>query len=349
MGDYMINILEHAEKHIKERNTRSTNYTINEVGSSVCKYPSRLAAGDILTFNITNNNIETKYTGTMLTYTFPVDCSVLIYAAGARGGMGNKATLSTVGLGAVAVSAFDFKEGDTLLMCVGQAGTDYSGSNSDGTTGAGGGGSFVTLKTTDGTGNTYNGSGVGNGWKVKPLLIGAGGNGSRDVGYSGTSKLYHGQAFGGSAPTYGTYSGGGYASSHTTTNAGKSFLNGASGATANYTRNSTSIAGFGCGGGNRDDGDGGGGGGYHGGLNSRSAYSYVDTSLSTDNSCSAGENDGEGYIDICILSVDYPAKVKINVNDTWKDSTEIKVNVNGTWENATQVFMNVNGIWKESI
>ena len=343
-----MNLLEYREELRKNRNSRSTTHVVNPVGSTVCTYPTKLTAGDFLRFNVTNTTTATKHTGTMLTYTFPVDCEVIIYAVGARGGKGNKCTDEQVGKGANAQGVFNFKKGDTLLMCVGQAGTDFSGSYSDGATGAGGGGTFVCLKMENGIGSTYTGSGVGNGWVIKPILIGAGGNGGRDVGYSSSGTIYHGQGFGGSSPTYATYSGGGFAYSHTTTNAGETFLSGASGATANYTRSSTSYAGFGCGGGNKDDGEGGGGGGYHGGTLTVSAYSYIDTELAGLYHSIAGDNFGEGYIEIEFMQIS-GASVRANVNGTWKESKEVKVNVNDTWKDAKQIFVNVNGTWKESI
>lgn len=327
-----------------------TLYEVNQVGSSTCNFPSKVRKGDILHFNITNADVDTKYNGTMLTYTFPSDCEATIYAYGARGGKGNKCTDAQVGKGSITWATFNFKKGDTLLMCVGQAGTDFSGSVSDGTSGAGGGASFVTLKMNNGTGDTYTGSGVGNGWKVKPLLVSAGGNGGRDIGYSSSGTVYHGGGLGGSAPSYSNCAGGGYSTMYSSTNnnSGKSFLTGAQGATYKYTRSSYSVAGFGGGGANNDDGDGGGGGGYYGGLRTASASSYIDTSLGKDYGVGPGGFFGEGYIRIIFKSVK-GATLRANVNGTWKTSKEVKVNVNGTWREATQIFTNVNGVWKENV
>lgn len=325
---------------------RSRTYTINQVGSSVCTYPSDLAVGDVLRFNITNTDITTKYTGTLLTYTFPENCTVAMYAYGARGGMGNQCTISDVGYGAMASAVYEFKEGDTLLICVGQAGTDYVGSASDGTTGAGGGGTFITLKTTDGSGDTFNGTEVGNGWKVKPILIASGGNGGRDIGYSSSGTIYHGQGFGGSSPGYDVYSGGGYSLGSTSSYSGATFLAGAKGTSYSYTRGSTSYSGFGCGGGNTDDKDGGGGGGYHGGRRgSTSAYSYASPDCIASES-SSGANAGEGYIDMVVLE-DGGASVDIFVKGQWKTSQAMYVNVDGEWKKAKELYVNVDGEWKK--
>lgn len=322
------------------------NYIINKPGSTDYSYPSSLSNGDTLRFNVTNIDEKTRYSGTMITYTFPVECKVRIEAYGARGGFGNKGTLDNTGKGAKKSGIFTFKEGDTLLICVGQKATDFVGSLSDGVSGAGGGGTFVTLKN-DSASDIYQGAGIGNGWKIEPLIIAAGGNGSQDVGYSGTGNIYHGKQIEGTMPTYGAYSGGGYLISSSSTNAGKHFLSGCSGATVNYTRSSTSIAGFGGGGGNADDAGGGGGGGYYGGTRgSASAYSFA-SKKALDVQGADGVNEDDGYLIIEFIEVP-GARVSINVENKWTVSKEVHVKVDNEWKKAKKLYIKVDGTWKES-
>lgn len=317
------------------------SYVYNAVGSATGTLPTKIRKNDTLQFNATNVDEATRYTGTMLTYTFPFDCTVQLDVAGARGGKGNKCTDTQVGKGALLQCTRSFKKGDTLLMCVGQAGTDFVGSVSDGTSGAGGGGTFIAIKTT--SGDTFKGYGVGNGWYIKPLIISAGGNGGRDIGYSGGGSVYHGIASVGAIRTYQSYSGGGYTGNYNNTDAGKSFLSGASGATEKYERSGFSIAGFGCGGGNKDDGEGGGGGGYYGGTTTMSATSYIssDTTLikGTD-----GANFGHGYIIITFL--DAPSlNMVCKINNVIKNVDTVYVKVGGSWREVSGVMFKSNEAW----
>ena len=321
-------------------------YIINEAGSSACTYPPSIAEGDILRFNVTSLNEDNKYQGSMLVYTFPFDCEVSILACGARGGKGNGCSDYQVGKGAGMQGDFTFKRGDTLLMCIGQAGTEYTTSLTDGATGAGGGGTFVVKKMEDGTGDVFSGDGIANGWKVTPLVISAGGNGGRDVGYSGTGIVYHGVSYEGKLPIYGDYSGGGYRSYHNNANSGKSFLLGASGATTIYERSkSKSCAGFGCGGGNKDDAEGGGGGGYYGGTTTSSATSYISPEA-TNVERYDGYNFGEGFVDIRFNKVTAPVDVRCTVNGVIKQGKSMKVKVADEWKDVVGTRIKINGAWK---
>lgn len=321
------------------------NYIYNKVGSATGTLPTRIKNGDTLRFNVTNTTQSTKYSGTMLTYTFPFDCTVQLDVAGARGGKGNGvgSSASHHGKGALIQGERSFKQGDILLMCVGQAGTDSGTSTSDGTTGAGGGGTFLVQKTT--SGDTYSGAGVGNGWKVTPLIISAGGNGSRDVGYSGSGAIYHGLASTGSKPSYGTYSGGGYNTQYSTTNtnSGKGFLIGASGGTEVYERNGKCYAGFGGGGSNRDDGEGGAGGGYYGGTLTSSATSFVASTVKA-LTRKNGANDGEGYIIITFKEVK-ALNARCKINGQIKNVDTMYVKVKGTWREVSDMRFKKGGAW----
>lgn len=319
-------------------------YIINPVGSATMTLPTKIVKNDTLIFNVTNTVVNYKYNGTMLTYTFPFDCEALLEVAGARGGKGNRCTDEQVGKGAVIKGSFTFKEGDTLLIAVGGAGTDHGGNASDGTTGAGGGGTFVVRKSIDNTGDTYSGSGIGNGWKVKPLVVSAGGNGGRDVGYNGSGTIYHGLASTEADRTLAGLSGGGYSNRYSNTNAGTHFLAGAQGATNNAVRNGTSYAGFGGGGGNQDDNFGGGGGGWFGGTIGMSACSYI-SAEATNVERVSGANFGEGYLKITFTKTS-SINAKCNVDGSIKNVSGMKVKVNGVWKNVVEVKSKINGVWK---
>lgn len=307
--------------------------------------PSKISKNDTLVFNVTNTNTETKYNGTMLTYTFPFDCGVRFEVAGARGGKGSQCTNEQVGKGALLKGDFTFQKGDTLLICVGGAGTDFNGNAHDGTTGAGGGGTFIVKKTIDGTGDTYSGTSVGNGWKVKPLVVSAGGNGGRDIGYSGSGTVYHGLATTvEDGRSLGQHSGGGYSEGYNDTTSGKTFLKGGQGATYSYSRGDRSYSGFGGGGGNVDDGEGGGGGGYYGGARTISACSYI-SSEATNIERISGYNFGEGYFKITFLKTP-SINARCKINGAIKNVSSMKIKVNGAWKEVSELKSKVNGAWK---
>lgn len=327
-------------------------YMINNIGSTEIWLPHengyKIKVHDEYKFNITNTNISTKYNGTMLTFTFPWNCKARLTAYGARGGKGNRCTDEQVGKGSRASGVFEFKKDDTLLICVGQAGTDTVSLLSDGTTGAGGGGTFACLKTDNKLDDIYRGQGVGNGWYIKPLIIGAGGNGGTDTKY-GTQKFYHGLYTSNiSSNILEQYSGGGYNEYFNHSTAGKSFLVGAQGATTNYTgRSHTSIAGFGGGGGNKDDGEGGGGGGYWNGTYTRSAISYV-SPLALEEDGEDGENFGEGQFVIEFLSfASFDGYCKIN--NEYREIETMLVKVDNKWRETVATYVKIDNEWKQSI
>lgn len=347
------------------------NYTINTAGSTTCNYPSTVNANDVLTFNITRKTTSTKYQGSMLTYTFPCDCTAEILAAGARGGCGAYVATTAAGYGAIVAGTFEFKTGDQLLICVGQAGTDHpystSMTNSDGTVGAGGGGTYVVKKVSSSS-YRYTGSGTGNNWYVEPLVIGAGGNGSGDNAYGGNTRVHGSSNQGTESTTNDNYVGGGFStcanSSSYSGTSGRSFLTGAQGASSSYDRGGTSIAGFGGGGGNFDDGQyGGGGGGYGGGRQGTAATSYVATNA-TNISRKSGAyqgNNGEGYVKITFKTVvplheipdGFVEKIKefntqVKVNNAWKSSDKSFVKVNNAWKEINKMYTKVNNSWVET-
>ncbi len=343
------------------------NYTINSVGSTTCNYPSTINVNDVLTFNVTKNvtNSSSNNTGTMLTYTFPCDCTAEILAAGAKGGDG--AGYGYGGRGAIVAGTISFKTGDQLLICVGQAGTSSTlTSGSDGTTGAGGGGTYV-VKKVSASSYRYTGSGTGNGWYVDPLVIAAGGNGGGDNLYSSNYTIHassnNGNETSYTYPTDSYQMGGGFSKCAQTSDStsGRSFLTGASGATDYYSRSGTSYAGFGGGGANADDGSyGGGGGGYTGGEPDYAATSYVigtATGISRKSGATSGNN-GQGYVKITFKTItpahEFPADedvvqtgfdAKVKVNNSWKDGDKGYVKVNNAWKEIKKMYTKVNNAW----
>lgn len=349
------------------------NYTINTAGSTTCNYPSTVNANDVLTFNITRTTTTTKYQGSMLTYIFPCDCTAEILAAGARGGRGANVATTATGRGAIVAGTFEFKTGDQLLICVGQAGTDHpyatSMTDDDGTVGAGGGGTYVVKKVSLSS-YRYTGSGTGNNWYVEPLVIGAGGNGSGDNGYSGNVQV-HGTSSQGNEGTFSFSSsnnGGCFSkepSSGFSNYNGYSFLKGALGASSYFDRGGTSYAGFGGGSSNWDDGAyGAPGGGFTGGFVADdvvyAATSYIATNATNTSrkSGSSQGNNGEGYVKITFKTVvpphDFPEdqvvtmagfNAKVKTNDSWKDGTKGYVKVNNAWKEISKMYTKVNNQW----
>ena len=321
-------------------------YDYNTPGDDSVTIPKKLVKGDVLVFNPTHIiQNDMNYTGTLLDYTFPFDCTVRMDVAGARGGKGNKCNDSQVGKGARVSGNFNFLKGDKLLVLVGQHGTDHGGNSADGTTGGGGGGTFVVKKTANG--DLFLGSGVGNNWKVTPLMIGAGGNGGRDIGYSGTGTVYHGLGTSTAQASYSSYSGGGYNShvSASNRNSGKSFLSGGNGADDCYNRAGFSVAGFGGGGGNKDDGEGGGGGGYFGGTLTSSAVSYISNDATNTDRVN-GENFGHGYLKITFLTGD-SINARCKVNGEIKNVESAYIKSKGVWKEVSEIRFKQNGAWKQ--
>lgn len=340
------------------------NYVINSVGSTTKTLPSKLSKGDTLRFNITNSSSSNPYLGYYLDYEFPANCTVKIQAYGARGSYGNLYTSGLTsstrsGSGAYVTGTFEFKKGDKLLMAIGQHGKDAmtsSSSTSDQCTGAGGGATTIAKKVSSSSyqfvGTSTNNSNVYSGWYVEPLIVAAGGNGSRDNGYSGTGTIYGGagytdgtaEALGGSSLVGGAFSKeyGSSSSNSSSYNYGRSFLQGGLGSMYYYTRSTYAMAGFGGGAANTDDGNGGGGGGWVSGVSGVSAKSYLSTNC-TDRSSSGDYNSGDGYVVMTIIKCQSFGYVK--VNGVWKPMSNILVKKNGSWKNGASLKGKHSGSW----
>jgi hypothetical protein len=341
------------------------DYVINDVGSTSLSFPSKIKKGDTFRFNITNADSATAYLGYYINYVLPQKCKVKIDAYGARGAYGNLYTYGVTdttrsGNGAYASGVFNFEEGDSLLMAIGQYGKDAmttTSSTKDQATGAGGGATTIAKKVVSSsykfTGTSTNNSNQYSGWYVEPLVIAAGGNGSRDNGYSSPGTPYDGLGYtAGTAQSLAgsTLSGGAFSLEQGTTSSnsssytyGRSFLSGNLGSMYYYTRTTYAIAGFGGGGSNADDGDGGGGGGWVAGCKSTAAQSYISADAA-DIASAAGVNADQGYVIFTFLEV--PSGFYVKVNDTWKNVDEKYVKVNGVWRSITSIAPNIMRNWK---
>ena len=343
------------------------NYVINEVGSRTKNIPSKLSKGDTLRFNITNNSTTNPYLGYFIDYEIPADCTLKIEAYGARGSYGNLYTYGLTsstrsGNGAYIYGTFTFNGGDKLLMAVGQHGKDAmtsTSSTSDLTTGAGGGATTIAKKVSSSSyqfvGSSNNDSTQYAGWYLEPLIIAAGGNGSRDNGYSGTGTIYGGQADTTDAESIGTTNTSGtgatfskevgsVSENSSSYGYGRSFLNGNLGSMYYYSRSSTyALAGFGGGGSNLDDGNGGGGGGWIAGYRGSAAKSYRKSGIV--GGSESDYNAGDGYIVMTVMDIK-TLNSYIKVNNIWKEVDSAYTKVNGIWREIDSLTPKVNGVWK---
>ncbi|MCT4597454.1 MAG: glycine-rich protein [Vallitalea sp.] len=276
----------------------------------------------------TFNNTSTGRNGTIQRWTVPYDGMYRIETFGARGGKGNGARPhANGGRGAKMKGEFVLRKGQIVLILVGQSGTDHPGTSSggDGTTGAGGGGTFVAKIVSN---SQYM---FETGEYVEPLIVSAGGNGGADYGYqSNLTTLYHGiSATGTQGFINNDYSGGGFLASRSSDRCGKSFLQGGRGALGQTTRGGTSQAGFGGGGSNLDDGYGGGGGGWNGGYRGQSAGSY---NAGANQSSSSGYNDGQGKVIISVYALtDTKSASNIGIFSAKLNGEVYPITLDGKW------------------
>lgn len=216
------------------------------------------------------------YSGSVETCSIPTTGTYQFTVAGAQGGNSTNSLFANLGgQGAIIIANYQLTAGTTLLLLVGQAGT-----NENGTSGAGGGGGSYAVLTTyyplviagggggadasaanpipgPGLGpeglNGVTGGGAGFGMNAGPG--GSGGYG----GASGTTYEFVGAGGGGYISNGGSFNN----SNPSVAQGGVSFLNGGSGGAGG--NGGGTNGGFGGGGGGGTIGGGGGGGGYSGG------------------------------------------------------------------------------------
>lgn len=224
-------------------------------------------------------------TGTIV-WTVPENATYRVEAFGAAGGWSN-GWGARGGYGTRMRGDFNWNLGDEIKIVVGQAGSN------DGSTGAGGGGSFVARRSDN---LPYlvagGGGGAGAGWySYSDARTARESHGSNSYGGSSNGNGGNGDSFGGGGGFFGN--GGGWAGP------GTSFVNGAFG--GSYSN----AAGFGGGGANRGwAGGSGGGGGYSGGPGSwwsaagAGAGSYNDGANQSNSEVASG---GNGQVSITKL------------------------------------------------
>lgn len=131
-------------------------------------------------------------TNSIQEYTITADGNYLIDAAGAEGTTGNNYSYTGSnppggGKGARLSATFALKKGDILSIAVGCQGSVTQATDEDGTSGAGGGGSFIFKKISSITNSLYEIEKDSNYYQV--LLVAAGGGGSTDNSYYGEDAL----------------------------------------------------------------------------------------------------------------------------------------------------------------
>lgn len=136
-------------------------------------------------------------TGGEQTFTVPYAGTYEITAVGAGGQYGNtfsytfNSSAVVPGKGALITAKFNLNKNDKLHLVVGCTGMSYTGTQKDGAAGAGGGGSFIFKEISSVSNTNYQFTKGSTNYET--LLVAAGGNGTKDLGYSSGSG-YDGNA-----------------------------------------------------------------------------------------------------------------------------------------------------------
>ncbi|EHK02276.1 hypothetical protein HRED_01906, partial [Candidatus Haloredivivus sp. G17] len=246
-------------------------------------------------------------------WTVPESGKYRIKAAGAQGAAGDPSYRG--GYGALVKGSFNLREGEDIVIAVGQKGTAGSPSTND-NDGGGGGGSFVVSSSDYTSASTSD-----------ILVIAGGGAGTRayvnDNGCPGNEGEYAIEGSGSdqtsSCPVKSTdlgeggivssgswgSAGGGWGSNgegdYDTSAGGRSWFNGLEG--GHDSESPPAPGGFGAGGSGHGSWGGGGGGGYSGGDGGRVAGGGGSYNTGSDQSNTGGENSGHGYVEIETVAV----------------------------------------------
>ena len=136
------------------------------------------------------NGLQIAYSGKEEIYTVPYTGTYTITAAGAEGTVGNQTDNANVtgGKGAVISSDFDLKAGDVLHIVVGGQGNNTNvQETSDGTSGSGGGGTFIFKEIPAVIDPSSQFEKDNQAYEV--LLVGAGGSGTGDLSNDGLNQV----------------------------------------------------------------------------------------------------------------------------------------------------------------
>lgn len=272
-----------------------------------------------LSYSFTNAQVITfSYTGEIETFTVPdgVD-AINIEVRGAQGGSGNTG-IAIGGLGAIMIGDFEVTPGEELQILVGGAGVNGAEIEQQGS-GTGGGGSYVVYA--DDTPMIIAGGG-GGASGIEPYLSDGGHGQITEAGQAGGPSGGAGGADGNGGITWpwegwhsGTGGGGFFTDADANSNGnegafgtvngkGIGFLNGGNGGTGGSLGRDGGFGGGGAAG-----FTGGGGGGYSGGGSGSSAPDDAGHSgggggsynEGTDQTNTAGSNEGDGEIIITVL------------------------------------------------
>lgn len=142
----------------------------------------------IISSAATNLEEQFEFTGSEQTFIVPQDGNYIITAAGAHGTFGNRfnynGTTKEGGQGAVISGTFNLNKGDILTIIVGGQGSITQAIAKDGTSGAGGGGTFIFKQVSALDNAKANYQFTKNSSYYEILLVAAGGGGANDTAYN---------------------------------------------------------------------------------------------------------------------------------------------------------------------
>ena len=243
------------------------------------------------------------YSSNIVTYSIPKTGNYIIEAAGAEGTTGNNYSYTgdslNGGKGATISSTFSLNKGDVLYIVVGGQGSVTDATAIDGTSGAGGGGSFVFKKIPSITNSKY--QITKNSEYLEVLLVAAGGGGSTDNSYRSKYNGTLSSGADGIGATWISPGGAAYSTitkSDTVSSSASNVLGISQFITYNsvgsyYTRNSGVCRGGFGGGGCADDNPS-----YGGGWSTGTSYAATSFSSGVNTAGTTGSRSGNGYVKI---------------------------------------------------
>ena len=339
---------------IKNTSTSSVTVEIGVEGGYVNNSVSLSSGHSALTTETieTTSNTETiTYTGSVTTYTIPETGLYEIEVAGAEGTRGNEysytsSTTPVPGKGAKLKSKFNLNKGDVITLVVGGQGSVTQATAKDGTSGAGGGGTFIFKTISSISNSNYQFTKDSTNYEVLMVAAGGGGTGDSSMkgsaynGYDGIGDTWYSPS---NLTAYSTTTTNGSTSSSLTSVLGISQFISYDSVGGYYTRGSGVCRGGFGGGGCADDNQSYGGGWTGSSYQARSFSSGTSTTGETgaqtgngyakvtkvyeDNSGANEPELAEGMIPV-VYDEDSGNWVKANTKQAWHDYE------NGIWANA---------------